>query len=399
MIAYLGLGSNLPSRHQHLRRGIAFFQDAADVEVLRQSSIIETQPYGLKNQPKFLNCVLEIQTSCTPQQLLALCMDAEAFEHRERTQHWGPRTLDCDILLFGGETIHTPTLHIPHPDLQNRMFVLTSLQELCPQHMHPEQHKTIETLYEELRMKQTAAIILAAGKGTRMKSDKPKVVFPLAGKPLIQWVIDTALQVDCSEIVCVVGYKKEVVIDTVLPDERIDFVEQIEQNGTGHAVMVTRDAMADFEGTVFILCGDVPLLTAATLERMREHHLATGAQCTVLTAVMDDPLRYGRILRNEAGNVQGIVEFKDATEAQKEIKEINTGIYCFDAASLFDALDSVNNSNNQKEYYLTDTLEILNNKGKLVTSVVLDDMVEASGINSQEQLKQLEEHYLARMKK
>ena len=275
--------------------------------------------------------------------------------------------------------------------------MLEPLQELAGDVVHPTLKKTIQKLYEELTMKQTAAIILAAGKGTRMKSELPKVVHPLARKPLIQWVVDTALSINCSRVICVVGYKKEMVIDTIKADQRVGFVEQKEQNGTGHAVMVTAEALADFEGTVFILCGDVPLLTAATLERMREHHLSSRAQCTVLTAFMDDPLRYGRIVRNADGSVQRIVEYKDASEEERGIKEINTGIYCFDARSLFNALTSVTNQNNQNEYYLTDTLEILNKQGKLVTSVVLEDMVEASGINSQEQLASLEAEYYNRI--
>ncbi|MCK4956895.1 MAG: NTP transferase domain-containing protein [Candidatus Cloacimonetes bacterium] len=243
-------------------------------------------------------------------------------------------------------------------------------------------------------MKRTATIILAAGKGTRMKSEKPKVVFELAGKPMINRVISTAMKVDSDIIATVVGYKKDVVIDATIKNEKIKFVEQVEQNGTGHAVMVTRDEFANFDGDVFILCGDVPLLRHQTLEKILKEHRSSNASCTVLTAFMDDALRYGRIVRNNTGNVQRIVEFKDATEQQKEIKEINTGIYCFKVKDLFDALDNVTNENNQNEYYLTDTLEILNRKNKLVTSVILDDMIEASGVNSQEQLSELENEYL-----
>jgi len=245
-------------------------------------------------------------------------------------------------------------------------------------------------------MQNIAAIILAAGKGTRMKSEKPKVVFELAGKPMINRVVDTALEAGSNRIVCVVGYKKDEVIATVPKLKEVSFVEQVEQNGTGHAVMVTKEDLKDFSGTVFILCGDVPLLRSSTLDSMLAHHKEAKASCTVLTAVMDDALRYGRIVRNEAGNVQRIVEFKDATEEQKEIKEINSGIYCFEAADMFDALDSIDCNNNQNEYYLTDTLEILNNKGKIVSSCLLEDMVEASGVNSQEQLAVLEAEFFSR---
>ncbi|MFO7897342.1 MAG: sugar phosphate nucleotidyltransferase [Candidatus Cloacimonadales bacterium] len=243
-------------------------------------------------------------------------------------------------------------------------------------------------------MKKIASIILAAGKGTRMKSEKPKVIFDLAAQPMINRVISTAERIDSDPIVVVVGYKKDEVIATIPANERVKFVEQKEQNGTGHAVMVTAETLSQFSGDIFVLCGDVPLLRHHTLQEMLTKHRASQASCTVLTAMMDDALRYGRIVRNSAGNVERIVEFKDASPAEKGIKEINTGIYCFDSKALFDALQSVSNNNNQNEYYLTDTLEILNQQQKLVTSVLLADMVEASGVNSQEQLTALEKQYL-----
>ncbi len=245
-------------------------------------------------------------------------------------------------------------------------------------------------------MKKTAAIILAAGKGTRMKSDKPKVIFKLAGKPMINRVVETANKINSDLVAIVVGFKKEQVINVVPKDNSIKFVEQTQQNGTGHAVMVTEEIFKNFDGDIFILCGDVPLLRHQTLERIRDHHREYNASCTVLTAVMNDALKYGRIVRNSDGSVQRIVEFKDATKIEKEIKEINTGIYCFDAKDLFTALSSINSNNNQNEYYLTDTLEILNKQNKLVTSVLLDDMVEASGVNSVEQLADLETEFLSR---
>ncbi len=245
-------------------------------------------------------------------------------------------------------------------------------------------------------MKQLATIILAAGKGKRMKSDNPKVVFELAGKPMINRVIETADKMNSDIIIVVVGYKKDIVIDTVPKNKKIKFVEQKEQNGTGHAVMVTKETLQNFDGNVFILCGDVPLLRYQTLEKMLTHHQKVNATCTVLTAVMDDALKYGRIVRNESGSIERIIEYKDATTEQKEIMEINTGIYCFDAQSLFWPLDQITSNNNQNEYYLTDTLEILNNSGKLVTSVLLEDMTEASGVNSKEQLMNLEKEFFKR---
>ncbi|MCD4795728.1 MAG: NTP transferase domain-containing protein [Candidatus Cloacimonetes bacterium] len=245
-------------------------------------------------------------------------------------------------------------------------------------------------------MKQLATIILAAGKGKRMKSDNPKVVFELAGKPMINRVIETADKINSDIIIVVVGYKKDIVIDTVPKNRKIKFVEQKEQNGTGHAVMVTKELFQNFDGNVFILCGDVPLLRYQTLEKMLAHHLEVNATCTVLTAVMNDALKYGRIVRNESGNIKQIIEYKDATAEQKAIMEINTGIYCFDAQSLFWSLNQINSNNKQNEYYLTDTLEILNNSGNLVTSVLLEDMTEASGVNSKEQLVNLEKEFFKR---
>ena len=248
-------------------------------------------------------------------------------------------------------------------------------------------------------MRSLAAIILAAGKGTRMKSDKPKVIFNFAGKPMIQRVIDTSLQAECDKIVAVVGYKKDVVMNKIRKSSKISYVEQVEQNGTGHAVMVTEEEFENFDGDVFILCGDVPMLSSKTLQKIRNHHQQSKAACTVLTANMDDPLKYGRIIRDENKNVLKIVEFKDATEKQRRIKEINSGIYCFDAKNLFSALKKITNDNQQNEYYLTDTLEILNSEGKLVSSVLLDDMIEASGINSQEQLAMLEQKLYRNIRK
>jgi len=245
-------------------------------------------------------------------------------------------------------------------------------------------------------MKKNGTIILAAGKGTRMKADKPKVIFELAGKPMITRVIETADKINSDIIAIVVGYKQEMVINCISARKEITFVEQKEQNGTGHAVMVCKEIFKDYDGDIFILCGDVPLLRYQTLLNMLELHRKNSAECTVLTAIMDDPAMYGRIVRNEDGNVNKIVEFKDSDESVKKIKEINTGIYCFDSYSLFAALNKIDNNNNQNEFYLTDTLEILNNMGKKVISVILEDMIEATGVNSKEQLQELEEQYISR---
>ncbi|MCF7912634.1 MAG: NTP transferase domain-containing protein [Candidatus Cloacimonetes bacterium] len=241
-----------------------------------------------------------------------------------------------------------------------------------------------------MKMMKTATIILAAGKGTRMRSDLPKVVFEIAGEPMINRVITTARQVDSERIIVVIGYKKEIVQSVIPPDSSIRFAVQDPQNGTGHAIMVCRDQIEDFEGVVFILYGDVPLLTSATLKKMYAIHLAENSACTVLTAVMEDPLQYGRIVRDANGAFEKIVEHKDATEVEREIKEINTGIYCYNSQDLLESVSQLKNNNSQNEYYLTDTLEILAKQGRHISTLILADNVEATGVNSPEQLKELE---------
>jgi UDP-N-acetylglucosamine diphosphorylase/glucosamine-1-phosphate N-acetyltransferase len=248
-------------------------------------------------------------------------------------------------------------------------------------------------------MRPLSAIVLAAGKGTRMKSSHPKVAFKLADKPMIQRVVNTALQVDCKKICVVVGFQKESVIAALEEDDKLTFAEQKEQLGTGHAVLITEDHFQDEETDILILCGDVPLLSSNTIDKVYHAHKEQNASCTVLTAFLDDAGKYGRILRDEQNQVCGIVEFKDATEAQREIKEFNTGIYCFNSADMFAALKSTSNNNLQNEYYLTDTLSILRSQGKVVSSVVLEDLMEVSGVNSQEQLSELEEIFLDRIRK
>jgi len=244
-----------------------------------------------------------------------------------------------------------------------------------------------------------ATVILAAGKGTRMKSKWAKVLFPLAGKALVEHVADTATAVDADPVVVVAGYRKDDVIARLSGRERLRFAEQTEQLGTGHAVLMARQALAGFDGVVFILCGDVPLLRPETLRRMLAEHTAQRAACTVLTMVLSDPGRYGRIVRDAAGNILRIVEYKDATEEERAIREINTGIYCYNAKLLFAALDRVGNDNQQHEYYLTDTLELLNAEGEKVIGVVLEDVSEAAGVNSQQQLAELEEEFYRRVRR
>lgn len=248
-------------------------------------------------------------------------------------------------------------------------------------------------------MNKVGAIVLAAGKGTRMNSNKPKVTFNLAGKSLVERVVETASKLDSSLTCVIVGYKKEKVMELVDKYDNIAFAEQKEQLGTGHAVKIARDVFNDFSGDIFILCGDVPLTSPETLAGLLKAHREKNAACTVLTHLIDDPARYGRIIRDEKGNIDSIVEYKDASALQREIREINTGIYCFKKEMLFSALEDINNNNAQNEYYLPDTLKILNNRNEIVAGHVLDNFVEAAGINSQEQLAQLETEYYNNIKK
>lgn len=247
-------------------------------------------------------------------------------------------------------------------------------------------------------MNNLAAIILAAGKGTRMKSERAKVTLPLADKPMIQRVVDTALTAKCQKIYIVVGYMKNNVIAAVEDNAKIDFVEQKEQLGTGHAVMIAEPLITDPMQDVLILCGDVPLLSAKTLIQLYEEHKRSAAACTVLTAFLDDAGKYGRILRDATGKICAIKEYKDASEEQRNIKEWNTGIYCFMAGELFSALKKTSNHNQQGEYYLTDTIGILYQQGKTISNVVLEDLMEVSGVNSQEELAALEDIYLDRIR-
>jgi bifunctional UDP-N-acetylglucosamine pyrophosphorylase / glucosamine-1-phosphate N-acetyltransferase len=418
-LAFIGLGSNLGEREFNLRRALELLSENHAVSILEESTIIETKPFGVTDQPDFLNQVVKIVTELEPHELLKLLKKIEVLVGRVDTEKWGPRIIDLDILFYGDSIYQDEILTIPHPGISQREFVLKPMVAIAPGFIDPVTGKTMKRLYEELSgeestindkqlnkqnkempdMRPVSTIILAAGKGTRMKSDKAKVTFQLAEKSLLQRVVDTASELD-SEIICVVvGYQKDSVIQSLEDNERIQFVEQTEQNGTGHAVMVTESVFQEYRGDVFILCGDVPLLKADTLQNLLKEHRESGSACTVLTSIMDDPSLYGRIIRHPVKNhVERIVEYKDATEGQREIQEINTGIYCFDAPILFKTLKLVTNNNKQNEYYLTDTLEILNAQGAIVSAVLLDDFIEASGINSQEQLTELEVAYYDEIK-
>ena len=240
--------------------------------------------------------------------------------------------------------------------------------------------------------KETSTIILAAGKGVRMKSELPKVAFKLGGISLIERVVRKVEKLTFSKIVVVIGYKKAIVKKCLADYDNIIFVDQEVQNGTGHAVMVTENYFSKYDGNIIIIPGDVPLLSLETLVELKNLHNSENASATVLTAVLDNPTDYGRIVRDNNGFIERIVEFKDSNEEERKIREINSGIFCFDAKNLFSALSKINSNNIQKELYLTDTLEILRKEGKKISALTVKDSMEVSGVNSREQLAFLENY-------
>ena len=237
-------------------------------------------------------------------------------------------------------------------------------------------------------MQETVAVILAAGKGTRMKSALPKVLHAVGGKSMLRHVMTAAEQAGAKRTLVVVGFGGDKVQAEI--GAAAEFVLQAEQLGTGHAMMQVQPVLAGFSGTILLLCGDTPLLTGQALLDLVAAHQQSGAAATVLTAMPVDATGYGRILRDESGQVLGIVEQKDATAEQKQIGEINTGIYCFEAAPLFAALAGLTCNNAQKEYYLTDVLAILAQAGQQVGAVEVADFQETLGINSRLQLAEAE---------
>ncbi|MBL7191073.1 NTP transferase domain-containing protein [bacterium] len=236
-----------------------------------------------------------------------------------------------------------------------------------------------------------AAVILAAGLGKRMKSDIPKVMHHLSGRPLIDWVVDTAGQCGVDPVIAVVGYKREMVMEHL--GDRVRFAAQEQQLGTGHAVEQAREALEDFEGAVLILSGDVPLLKVSTIDRLRRMHIQGNYTCTLISCIFKDPSGYGRIVRNSEGAVIKIVEHKDANPEELEIREINSGIYLVEKEILFNSLKEITNDNTQGEYYLTDIVGILLQKRFKVGAMIVEDPLEISGVNSVEQLQDVETEF------
>ena len=252
-----------------------------------------------------------------------------------------------------------------------------------------------ETIRENSQMNNIATIILAAGKGTRMKSDLPKVLHPLNDRPMVHYVIDVAEAIGSEKIVLIVGHKKEMVREAV-QSRMVEFAVQEPQLGTGHAVLQAKPFFEDYQGDILVLSGDVPLLREQTIRSLMEIHRAETPVATLLTAEMDDPTGYGRVVRDGQGFVKQIVEHKDADEEIRKIKEINVGIYIFRAKELFETLPLVKNNNRQGEYYLPDVLKIYVQRGEKVAAVLTEDTEETHGINTVEQLKHAEEILLQR---
>ncbi|MBN2539852.1 MAG: NTP transferase domain-containing protein [Deltaproteobacteria bacterium] len=231
-----------------------------------------------------------------------------------------------------------------------------------------------------------AAVILAAGKGTRMKSDLTKVLHPICGKPMVWYVAMLARKVGAEKTVVVVGHQASMVMET-MDGEDLIYAVQEEQMGSAHAVLQAGDALCGFDGDVLILCGDVPLLLPATIESLLEKHRSSGVAITVMTALLNDPGSYGRVVKNEGGEVTKIVEARDANTEEKMIQEINTGIYCAKSAFLFEAVRKIDNKNAQSEFYFTDIFEIAHREHRKTGSFIIDDPTEAMGINTPDDLE------------
>ncbi len=229
------------------------------------------------------------------------------------------------------------------------------------------------------------AVILAAGKGTRMKSDLPKVLHEIKGKSLLSYVLDTAAGAGAKKIIVIIGHQAQMVRER-FADRGCVFVKQEPQLGTGHAVLQAKKELNDYNGLTLILCGDVPLLKTETINNLIKEHVKTDSCLTVLTTIVPDAHGYGRIVKDKKGDIEKIVEQLDATEEEKKISEINTGIYCVNTPFLLSALEKIDNKNNKQEYYLTDIVEIARRERRKAHACVTEDYIEVMGINTPDEL-------------
>jgi UDP-N-acetylglucosamine diphosphorylase/glucosamine-1-phosphate N-acetyltransferase len=246
----------------------------------------------------------------------------------------------------------------------------------------------------------TTAIILAAGKGTRMRSDLPKVVFPIGGRPMVCAVVEACLAAGCTRIVAVVGHKQELVREALKGYSQVEYAVQDQQLGTGHAVTCAAPLFAGESAQagnrVFVLCGDGPLIRAATLEQVLARHGSAKAAATLATSVIDDPSGYGRIVRDGRGNFVAIVEQKNCTPEQLAVREVNPSYYCFDAKALFGALPRVTRNALTNEYYLTDVPALLMAGGERVEVLSAVPPEDVLSINTPEDLAKVDAIYRSR---
>jgi len=244
---------------------------------------------------------------------------------------------------------------------------------------------------ETVKKDRLAVLIMAAGKGTRMKNqDIAKVMQTIRRKPMVEYVVDLASRLGAERIMLIVGWQKEGVVNHFSRSKyKVEYVEQNQQLGTGHAVMQAMKPLADFSGDLLVLSGDVPLLTEKTVRALIGYHRTSGAVATILTADVESPEGYGRIIRNEDGSVKLIVEHKDAAPGELKVKEINSGIYVFNKEKLYEYLPQVGADNAQGEYYLTDVFENFRKNSLKVSAVKVIDKIEVAGVNDSGQLRKV----------
>lgn len=234
-----------------------------------------------------------------------------------------------------------------------------------------------------------AVTILAAGKGTRMESDLPKVLHKIGGKPMLSHVIQRAVELGAQKIISIIGYQHKLVKETIA-NEPTRFAIQLDQLGTGHAVLQCASELSGFNGSVLVLSGDVPLISLNTLQNLLDTHNRSDSKATLLSAIVNDATGYGRVIRNSIGNLDRIVEHKDANQNELNVKEMNAGIYIFDCRTLFELLPQVGNNNSQGEYYLPDVLSLILHQGGKVAIEKTNNITEIQGVNTIQQLKDLD---------
>jgi bifunctional UDP-N-acetylglucosamine pyrophosphorylase/glucosamine-1-phosphate N-acetyltransferase/UDP-N-acetylglucosamine pyrophosphorylase len=235
-----------------------------------------------------------------------------------------------------------------------------------------------------------AAVVLAAGKGTRMKSDLPKVLCTACGRPLVAWVLDSLRKAGVGRMIIVVGYRSDLVRESLRDWPDVEFAEQSEQLGTGHAVMMCRDPLASFDGPVVVVAGDSPMLQSSSIRELIDQFARGRTACVLGTLIHDNPAGLGRIVRDDSGRFRAIVEEKDCTPEQQAIREVNMSTYVFDCRRLFSALSEVRSDNRQGEYYITDVPGIMLARGEEVQALPVLKSCEALSVNTLEQLAEVE---------